>query len=92
MNLTELENLLGKDRIKQDPEITKQFCDDWTGRFMGHTKAVISPWSTSEVSKRSIGALKPCQCCFSRREYRNGRGKRADERRVNYLNEKNESS
>ena len=51
MNLTELENLLGKDRIKQDPEITKQFCDDWTGRFMGHTKAVISPRSTSEVSK-----------------------------------------
>ena len=49
MSIAELKSLLGSGRISEDEDIIKTYSDDWTGRYRGFARAVISPQSTDEV-------------------------------------------
>ena len=49
MSIAELKSLLGSGRISEDEDIIKTYSDDWTGRYRGSARAVISPQSTDEV-------------------------------------------
>ena len=49
MSIAELKSLLGSSRISEDEDIIKTYSDDWTGRYRGFARAVISPQSTDEV-------------------------------------------
>ena len=51
MSITELKSLLGSGRISEDADIIKTYSDDWTGRYRGSARAVISPQSTDEVAE-----------------------------------------
>ena len=51
MSITELKSLLGSGRISEDEDIIKTYSDDWTGRYRGSARAVISPQSTDEVAE-----------------------------------------
>jgi len=51
MSIAELKSLLGSGRISEDEDIIKTFSDDWTGRYRGSARAVISPQSTDEVAE-----------------------------------------
>ena len=51
MSIAELKSLLGSSRISEDEDIIKTYSDDWTGRYRGFARAVISPQSTDEVSE-----------------------------------------
>ncbi|MEC7578339.1 MAG: FAD-binding oxidoreductase [Actinomycetota bacterium] len=51
MSIAELKSLLGSSRISEDEDIIKTFSDDWTGRYRGSARAVISPQSTYEVAE-----------------------------------------
>ncbi|MEC7292696.1 MAG: FAD-binding oxidoreductase [Actinomycetota bacterium] len=51
MSIAELKSLLGSGRISEDEDIIKTFSDDWTGRYRGSARAVISPQSTYEVAE-----------------------------------------
>ena len=51
MSIAELKSLLGSDRISEDEDIIKTYSDDWTGRYRGSARAVISPQSTDEVAE-----------------------------------------
>ena len=51
MSIAELKSLLGSGRISEDEDIIKTYSDDWTGRYRGSARAVISPQSTYEVAE-----------------------------------------
>ncbi len=51
MSIAELKSLLGSSRISEDEDIIKTYSDDWTGRYRGFARAVISPESTDEVAE-----------------------------------------
>ena len=51
MHLAELEGLLGKDRVYQDPDLVQSYSNDWTSRYKGFAPAIVFPQSTIEVSK-----------------------------------------
>lgn len=51
MHLSELEGLLGKDRVYQDPDLVQSYSNDWTARYIGFSPAIIFPQSTSDVAK-----------------------------------------
>ncbi len=51
MSIAELKSLLGSGRISEDEDIIKTYSDDWTGRYTGSARAVISPQSTDEVAE-----------------------------------------
>ena len=51
MSIAELKSLLGSGRISEDEDIIKTYSDDWTGRYRGFARAVISPQSTDEVAE-----------------------------------------
>ena len=51
MSIAELKSLLGSGRISEDADIIKTYSDDWTGRYRGSARAVISPQSTDEVAE-----------------------------------------
>ena len=51
MSIAELKSLLGSGRISEDEDIIKTYSDDWTGRYRGFARAVISPESTDEVAE-----------------------------------------
>ena len=51
MSIAELKSLLGSGRISEDADIIKTYSDDWTGRYRGSARAVISPQSTYEVAE-----------------------------------------
>jgi FAD/FMN-containing dehydrogenase len=38
------------DEVVTDPEIVNSYTTDWTGRFVGHSTAVVRPGSTEEVA------------------------------------------
>ena len=44
------EQIVGRANVLCDPEIVVSYATDWTGRFCGHTPAVVRPGSTEEVS------------------------------------------
>ncbi len=46
----ELETLLGPQHILTDPDLVAPYLDDWTGRYRGHSPAVVRPRSTAEVA------------------------------------------
>lgn len=45
-----IEDVVGKDHVLTDPAVTAGHCIDWTGRFAGHTPAVVRPGTTNEVA------------------------------------------
>ena len=51
MSIAELKSLLGSGRISEDADIIKTYSDDWTGRYRGSARAVISPQSIDEVAE-----------------------------------------
>ncbi len=51
MSIAELKSLLGSSRISEDEDIIKTYSDDWTGRYRGFARAVISPESIDEVAE-----------------------------------------
>ena len=51
MSIAELKSLLGSGRISEDEDVIKTYSDDWTGRYRGSARAVISPQSTDEVAE-----------------------------------------
>ena len=51
MSIAELKSLLGSGRISEDEDVIKTYSDDWTGRYRGSARAVISPQSTYEVAE-----------------------------------------
>ena len=51
MSIAELKSLLGSGRISEDADIIKTYSDDWTGRYRGFARAVISPESIDEVAE-----------------------------------------
>ena len=51
MSIAELKSLLGSGRISEDEDIIKTYSDDWTGRYRGSARAVISPQSIDEVAE-----------------------------------------
>lgn len=51
MSIAELKSLLGSGRISEDADIIKTYSDDWTGRYGGSARAVISPQSIDEVAE-----------------------------------------
>ena len=51
MSIAELKSLLGSGRISEDADIVKTYSDDWTGRYRGSARAVISPQSIDEVAE-----------------------------------------
>ena len=51
MSIAELKSLLGSGRISEDEDIIKTYSDDWTGRYRGFARAVISPEATDEVAE-----------------------------------------
>lgn len=42
--------VVGRSHVVTDPAMTAGNCIDWTGRFVGHTPAVVRPDSTGEVA------------------------------------------
>jgi FAD/FMN-containing dehydrogenase len=46
----ELTNAVGGAHVLTDPEITAGFATDWTGRFRGHSPAVVRPGTTAQVA------------------------------------------
>lgn len=38
------------DEVVTDPEVISSYTTDWTGRFVGHSTAVVRPGSTAEVA------------------------------------------
>ncbi|MGH8979363.1 MAG: FAD-binding oxidoreductase, partial [Acidimicrobiia bacterium] len=53
--LDELRDVVGAEHVLTDPEITRGYSVDWTGRFAGETPAVIRPARVDEV--RAVLAL-----------------------------------
>jgi FAD/FMN-containing dehydrogenase len=53
--LDELRDVVGAEHVLTDPEITRGYRVDWTGRFAGETPAVIRPARVDEV--RAVLAL-----------------------------------
>ena len=51
MSIAELKSLLGSGRISEDADIIKTYSEDWTGRYRGSARAVISPQSIDEVAE-----------------------------------------
>ena len=51
MSIAELKSLLGSGRISEDEDVIKTYSDDWTGRYRGSARAVISPQSIDEVAE-----------------------------------------
>src|SRR5690348_11601409 len=45
-----LRDLVGAANVVTDPEVVAPYTIDWTGRFRGHTPAVVRPGSTAEVA------------------------------------------
>lgn len=52
-----LRDTVGAAHVVVDPDLTASYARDWTGRFVGHTPAVVRPGSTDEVS----AVLRQCQ-------------------------------
>jgi FAD/FMN-containing dehydrogenase len=48
--LDELRRVVGADHVLTDPDLTAGFVQDWTGRYHGHTPAVVRPASVTEVA------------------------------------------
>lgn len=48
--LRELADVVGPRNVLVDPDMVAGHARDWTGRFVGHTSAVIRPGSTDEVA------------------------------------------
>ncbi len=48
--LSQLVDVVGPDHVVTDPDVTSDYCVDWTRRFRGVTPAVVRPASTSEVA------------------------------------------
>ena len=48
--LRALEEIVGPSHVLVDPDLLASYTVDWTGRFRGHTTAVIRPGSTEEVA------------------------------------------
>ena len=47
---TELAAIVGVEHALVDPDVVAGFCTDWTGRFVGHSPAVVRPGSTAQVA------------------------------------------
>jgi FAD/FMN-containing dehydrogenase len=47
----ELAAVVGAHHVISDPDIVAGYCRDWTGRFVGHTPAVVRPGSTDEAAE-----------------------------------------
>jgi FAD/FMN-containing dehydrogenase len=45
-----LADVVGDAHVATDPEITRGYCVDWTGRYVGASPAVVRPSSTAEVA------------------------------------------
>ncbi|WP_433759498.1 FAD-binding oxidoreductase [Nocardia sp. CA-135398] len=54
--LDELSEIVGPPNVLTDPELIAGHVTDWTGRWSGHTSAVVRPASTAEVA----GVLTAC--------------------------------
>ncbi|MCX7620793.1 MAG: FAD-binding oxidoreductase [Acidimicrobiales bacterium] len=54
--LAELRVVVGARGLLTDPDLTRPFAVDWTGRFQGRTPAVVRPATTEEVA----GVLAAC--------------------------------
>jgi FAD/FMN-containing dehydrogenase len=50
LNLDALRSIVGDAHVVTDPSVTQTFVTDWTGRFNGHTPAVVRPGATGEVA------------------------------------------
>ena len=48
--LREVADVIGAPNVITDPQILATHVVDWTGRFQGHTRAVVRPGSTAEVA------------------------------------------
>jgi FAD/FMN-containing dehydrogenase len=48
--LDELRRAVGADHVLTDPDLTASFVQDWTGRYHGHTPAVVRPGTVDEVA------------------------------------------
>jgi FAD/FMN-containing dehydrogenase len=46
----QLVEIVGREQVLVDPDLVAGYCTDWTGRFVGHTSAVVRPGSTAEVA------------------------------------------
>lgn len=46
----ELAAIVGSEHVVTDPELTAGYVTDWTGRWRGHTTAVVRPGTTEEVA------------------------------------------
>jgi FAD/FMN-containing dehydrogenase len=58
--LAGLRSIVG-DEVVTDPDVIRSYATDWTGRFVGHSAAVVRPGSTEEVAAiiaicRELGA------------------------------------
>jgi FAD/FMN-containing dehydrogenase len=50
------EEVVGREHVLTDPDIVASYVVDWTGRYRGHSPAVVRPGSTEEVA----GVLSIC--------------------------------
>jgi FAD/FMN-containing dehydrogenase len=48
--LERLRAVVGPAHVLTDPEVTDGYVRDWTGRYVGHTPAVVRPADTTEVA------------------------------------------
>lgn len=48
--LSALSDIVGPRHLVVDPEVVAGACVDWTGRYRGHTAAMVRPGSTQEVA------------------------------------------
>ncbi len=55
--LRELSEVVGAPHLVTDPDVLASHVVDWTGRFRGHTAAMVRPGSTAEVA----GLLEVCR-------------------------------
>jgi FAD/FMN-containing dehydrogenase len=44
------EDIVGRDHVVTDPEILASYVVDWTGRYQGHSPAIVRPGSVEEVA------------------------------------------
>ena len=48
--LAALCQIVGDEHVLTDPDITSSYVRDWTGRYVGHTPAVLRPADTAQVA------------------------------------------
>jgi hypothetical protein len=62
-----LRELLGPDSVVTDPEVLLKHNTDWTGQFKGHSRVLVKPKNTEDVSRllRHCSANRQATTCSS---------------------------